>query len=139
VALAAVTWTGVAAVAGYGLAALARALRPGALTAAPGGPETRLDRRGALLRAAAFTFLNPHVYVDAFLLVGAVAAAQPPGGIAPFTLGAIAASGLWFLGLGLLARLLAPALGRPAAWRALDLATGAVMCALALRMGLGAV
>lgn len=135
-ALAAVTWVGVAAIAGYGVAALARALRPGALSA---GPDVRLDRRGALVRAAAFTFLNPHVYVDAFLLVGALAAAQPAGGTAPFVLGASAASAAWFVGLGGLAHLLAPALARPAAWRALDLATGTVMCALAVRLGLSAV
>jgi len=133
--LAAVTWASVAAVGGYGLAALARAVRPVALAA---GPDVRLDRRGALLRAAAFTFLNPHVYLDALLLVGAVAAAQPAGGAAPFVLGAAAASAAWFTGLALFAQLLAPVLARPAAWRALDLATGAVMCALAVRLAVAA-
>jgi L-lysine exporter family protein LysE/ArgO len=131
VVLRAVTWVGVVAVAGYGIGALIRALRPGALAAAP---DAALDRRGALLRAAAFTFLNPHVYVDTVLLVGAVAAAQPAGGAAPFALGAAAASAAWFAGLALLAHVLAPALARPAAWRALDLATGGVMCALAVRL-----
>lgn len=133
--LGALTWAGVAAIAGYGLAALARAVRPGSLTADAAGPAPRIDRRGALLRAAAFTFLNPHVYLDAFLLVGVVAAAQPVGGAVPFVLGAIAASAAWFAGVGLLAHLLAPVLARPAAWRALDLATGTVMLALAVRLG----
>jgi L-lysine exporter family protein LysE/ArgO len=138
VGLAVVTWTGVAAIGAYGLVALARALHPGALSAAPGSAEAPLDRRGALLRAAAFTFLNPHVYVDAFLLVGPLAAAQPPGGAVPFVLGAATSSALWFAGLGLLAHLLAPALARPAAWRALDLATGTIMCVLAVRLGMSA-
>jgi L-lysine exporter family protein LysE/ArgO len=134
VALAALTWAGVAALAVYGVGALARAVHPGALAAAGGGA---LSRRAALLRAAAFTFLNPHVYVDALLLVGAVAAAQPPGGAPWFVLGASAASAGWFLGIGLAARLLAPALARPLAWRALDLATGAALCALAVRLASG--
>lgn len=134
-ALAAVTWAGVAAVGAFGLLALGRAVRPGALAA---GPDVRLGRRGALLRAAALTFLNPHVYVDALLVVGAVAAAQPAGGAAPFVAGAVAASAAWFAGLGLGAHLLAPVLARPLAWRALDLATGAVMCALAIRLGMSA-
>jgi L-lysine exporter family protein LysE/ArgO len=134
-ALLAVTWAGVAAMAAYGLAALVRAARAGALHA---GPGDALSRRAAVVRAAAFTFLNPHVYVDAVLLVGAVAAAQPAGGTPWFVLGASAASAAWFVGLGLAARLLAPALARPSAWRALDLATGATMCALAVRLALGA-
>src|SRR5512140_3154226 len=88
-ALAVVTWAGVGAMALYGLAAIIRGFRPGALDAGQGAP---LSRRAALLRAAAFTFLNPHVYVDAILLVGTVAAAQPPGGTPWFVLGASAAS-----------------------------------------------
>ena len=113
---------------------LPRGFRAGALDAGQGAP---LSRRAALLRAAAFTFLNPHVYVDALLLVGTVAAAQPPGGTPWFVLGASAASAAWFVALGLATRLLAPALARPAAWRALDLATGATLCALAVRLALG--
>lgn len=131
--LAVVTWAGVAAVGAYGIAALARAVRPVALAA---GPDVELDRRGALLRAAAFTFLNPHVYVDALVLVGAVAAAQPAGEAAPFVLGAAGASAVWFLGLALFAHFLAPVLARPVAWRALDVATGAIMCALAVRLAM---
>ena len=133
-ALAAVTWAGVLAMAAYGLLAIARAVRPGALSA---GQGAALSRRAALLRAAAFTFLNPHVYVDAVLLVGVVAAAQPPGGAPWFVAGASISSAAWFTALGLAARLLAPALARPVAWRALDLATGATMCALAVKLALG--
>ncbi len=135
-ALAALTLAGVAALACFGVAALARSLRPGALAA---GPEAGLTRGRALLRAAALTFLNPHVYVDTLLVVGAVAAAQPVGGTAPFALGAMAASAAWFAGLGLLASLLAPVLARPVAWRAIDLGTGAIMCTLAVRLGLSLV
>ncbi|HYD39337.1 MAG TPA: LysE family transporter [Anaeromyxobacter sp.] len=133
VVVTALTWASVAAVGGYGLAALARAVRPAALAA---GADVQLDRRGALLRAAALTFLNPHVYVDTLLLVGAVAAAQPAGGAAPFVLGAAGASAAWFVGLALFAHHLAPVLARPAAWRALDVATGAIMCALAVRLAM---
>lgn len=135
-ALALVTWAGVAAMAGYGGRALLRALRPGALAAA-GGP--RLSRGAALSRAAAFTFLNPHVYLDTVIGVGSVAAAQPPPGTAWFALGACSASAAWFAGIGLAARPLAPWLARPAAWRVLDLGTGFAMCGLAVRMGLGGV
>jgi L-lysine exporter family protein LysE/ArgO len=123
---------GAAAVGVYGIRALLRALRPGALApAAASGPGAR---RAVLLQAASFTFLNPHVYLDALLLAGAVAAAQPPGGAPWFVAGASAASAAWFTGLGLAAHLLAPRLARPAAWRLLDAATGVVMCLLAARL-----
>ncbi|HET9552851.1 MAG TPA: LysE family transporter [Anaeromyxobacteraceae bacterium] len=130
-ALLAVTWAGAAALAFYGVRALRRAARPGALAAAGGEP---LSPRQALAQAASFTFLNPHVYLDAFLLVGVQAVAQPAGGTPWFLAGASAASAAWFGGLGLAAHLLAPLLARSAAWRLLDLATGLTMCAFAARL-----
>jgi L-lysine exporter family protein LysE/ArgO len=41
-----------------------------------GGGEA-LSRRAALAQAAAFTLLNPHVYLDTVLLVGSIGAQQP--------------------------------------------------------------
>ena len=79
-----------------------------------------------------------HVHLDALLLVGAQAVAQPAGGAPWFLGGAAAASAAWFGGLGLAAHLLAPLLARVAAWRFLDLATGLTMCAFAARLALGA-
>lgn len=113
----------------YGLSALRRALRPGALAAedaavAPG-------RRAVLLRAAGFTLLNPHVYLDTVLLVGTVGATHAPAAQPAFVAGAALASLLWFVALGYGARLLAPLLARPGAWRVLDLMVGAAMLALA--------
>ncbi len=113
----------------YGLAALRRAFRPGVLLATQG--EQRLPLAAALWRAACFTFLNPHVYIDTVLLVGAVGTAQAAGARPSFVLGASLASAAWFSGLGYGARLLAPLFARPAAWRILDALVGAVMLTLA--------
>ncbi len=128
------TWAGAVFLAGYGLRALARAVRPGTLGPGSGQP---LTRRAALAQAAAFTFLNPHVYLDAILAIGTVAAAQRGGGTPWFAAGACAASAAWFAGIGLAAHLLAPVLARPSAWRVLDLATGVAMCWIAARMAWG--
>ena len=46
-------------------------------------------------------------------------------------IGAASASFTWFASLGFGARFLAPLFARPAAWRILDLAIGAMMLALA--------
>ena len=110
--------------------ALLRAWRPGTLQAGALAP-TR-SRTGVLAQAAAFTLLNPHVYLDTVLLVGSVGAQQQPGGPrAAFLVGARAASFAWFFGLAYGAKRLAPWFERPAAWRVLDALIGLTMWALA--------
>jgi L-lysine exporter family protein LysE/ArgO len=113
----------------YGLSALRRAASPHALAVA--GEGAGLTLRAALLRTAGFTLLNPHVYLDTVMLVGAVGAAQPEGARVAFVAGAGLASAAWFAALGYGARLLAPLFARPAAWRALDALVGVTMLALA--------
>ncbi len=114
----------------YAVGALRRALRPDVLAAdAEGGA---LTLKAALGRAAGFTLLNPHVYLDTVLLMGSVSAAlaesQRPG----FLLGASLASTAWFLALGYGARLLAPLFRRPLSWRVLDAAIAVTMATLAI-------
>jgi L-lysine exporter family protein LysE/ArgO len=113
---------------GYGLRALRRAMHPSHLDAASGGP---MSLAAALAQAAAFTLLNPHVYLDTVLLVGSVGSAQPPELRGWFVAGAAAASATWFSALGYGARLLAPWFAKPAAWRWLDGGIGLTMLALA--------
>lgn len=113
---------------GYGLRALWRALRPRSLQAGAGAP---LSRRQALLQVAAFTLLNPHVYLDTVLLVGSVGAQQPGASRMAFVAGAAAASLLWFGSLGYGARALAPVFARPRAWQWLDVSIGVTMLLLA--------
>ncbi|MBK1686706.1 LysE/ArgO family amino acid transporter [Rubrivivax gelatinosus] len=122
------TWGGAAFLAAYGLRALWRARRPGALAAAG---AAGLTRRRALAQVAAFTLLNPHVYLDTVLLVGSVGAQQTVAARPAFVLGAASASALWFSGLGYGARWLAPVFARPRAWQVLDLVIGATMLSLA--------
>ena len=111
----------------YGLRALQRAARPAALRAAEGSVAMTLPQ--ALAQTAAFTLLNPHVYLDTVVLVGTVGAQQ---GAARwwFAAGAAAASVLWFSSLGYGARLLAPVFARPRAWQVLDALIGVTMLAL---------
>ena len=82
-------------------------------------------------QAAAFTFLNPHVYLDTVLLMGSIGARQPADSRLWFVGGAALASGAWFTTLGFGARLLAPLFSSPRAWQVLDMLVGATMLALA--------
>jgi L-lysine exporter family protein LysE/ArgO len=124
------TGAGVAFLLAYGALALRRAVRPSAV--AVDGPATQ-SWRAALLTCLAFTWLNPGVYVDTVFLIGPVSHAHA-GQRWAFAEGAMAASVAWFVGLGYGARLLAPALGRPSAWRALDAAVAGVMALTAARL-----
>lgn len=126
---AALTALGAAFLALYGLRALWRATRPALIDASSGAGAG--SRRAALAQAAAFTLLNPHVYLDTVLLVGTVGAQQAPAWRPHFLLGACLASALWFTALGYGARALAPWFARPVAWRVLDLAVGLTMLVLA--------
>lgn len=123
---------GAAFLAVYGWRALARARRPGALVTDAGG--IRLTRGAALAQAAAFTLLNPHVYLDTMLLVGGIGAQQPAGLRGWFVTGAGTASVLWFTTLGFGSRWLSPLFAKPGAWRALDTGIGVMMFVLAALM-----
>lgn len=119
---------GAAFLAGYGWRALRRVRRPDRLQPA-GGPG--LGRGAALAQAAAFTLLNPHVYLDTVLLVGSIGAQQPAALRSWFVAGASSASLLWFGLLGYGARWMAPWFARPRAWQVLDALIGATMWVLA--------
>ncbi len=113
----------------YGVQALRRARLSHQLQAAQGGAG--LSHGAAVAQAAAFSLLNPHVYLDTVLLAGSIGAQQPTDLRWWFVLGASTASILWFGLLGFGARWLAPWFGRQGAWQVLDGLTGLTMCALA--------
>jgi L-lysine exporter family protein LysE/ArgO len=115
--------------AAYGWQALRRARQPAQLKASEGA--SGFSRGAALAQAAAFTLLNPHVYLDTVLLVGSIGAQQPGELRAWFIAGASVASLGWFVLLGFGARWLAPWFARPKAWQALDMLIGLTMFALA--------
>lgn len=114
---------------GYGALALRRAARPAALHAGAGAALR--SRPQVLAQAAAFTFLNPHVYLDTVLLVGSIGAQQSDALRPLFLAGACSASAAWFFSLAYGARRLAPLFARPGAWRVLDALIGLTMWALA--------
>lgn len=115
----------------YGVRALRRLASPEAMAVVAAG-DTTLTR--ALLATAGFTLLNPHVYLDTVLLMGAAGSTQPEALRPFFVAGAAAASFAWFAALGYGARLLRPLFARPAAWRVLDAGVGIVMLTLAVSL-----
>lgn len=123
---------GAAFLAGYGLWAARRAIRPGALLASAAPAVTGI--RVAVSTVLALTWLNPHVYLDTVVLLGSVASQQDAAERWWWVSGAMLASVLWFAGLGFGARLLRPVFARPGAWRVLDGSIAVVMLALGARL-----
>ena len=131
---------GVVFLAWYGWKALLRLRQAGHLHALTG--EQHLTCLGALTQAAAFTLLNPHVYLDTVVLVGNLGAQQPEALRGWFVAGASSASVLWFSLLGFGARWLAPWFSRPRAWQILDgliVVTMWTLCAIMLNHLIGKV
>jgi L-lysine exporter family protein LysE/ArgO len=114
--------------ASYGLLATRRAWVGGHLQVQGNGPA---GLGAALAACFAFTFLNPHVYLDTVLLLGTVASQRGASGRWVFAAGAMSGSVLWFSALGFGARLLAPVFEKALAWRILDSLIAFVMLALA--------
>lgn len=73
-----------------------------------------------LLTVLAFTFLNPHVYLDTMVLLGSLSTRYPADIRWAFALGACCASFAWFSLLGYGARVLLPVFKNPKTWRVLD-------------------
>jgi L-lysine exporter family protein LysE/ArgO len=117
----------------YGLLAARRAWQgSAALTPAAAGEA---DWRRVMPACLAFTFLNPHVYLDTMVLLGSLSTRYPAGMTRwAFASGACGASAAWFSTLGYGARLLLPIFRNPLAWRALDALVAAFMLALCLAL-----
>lgn len=119
---------GSAFLAWYGFKAFQRMMAPESMTVSAQGTLTMGRALGA---TAAFTFLNPHVYLDTVLLMGAAGSAHAPVLRPVFVAGAATASITWFAALGYGARILTPLFARPSAWKVLDAIVCIVMLTLA--------
>jgi L-lysine exporter family protein LysE/ArgO len=85
----------------------------------------------AVATCLAFTWLNPHVYLDTIVLLGSVST-QYEGQQLAFGIGAVTASFVFFFSLGFGAKLLIPVFNNPKAWKVLDFSVGFVMLSLGI-------
>lgn len=127
-------WGGFVFLSIYGLRSLYSAFS--ALhTLTSGDEEARGAAKTALLTLA-FTWLNPHVYLDTALLLGSVSTKfGERAGL--FGAGAMCASFAFFFSLGYGARFLAPLFKKPAAWKILEFFVGVTMITLGAMLVIG--
>ncbi|MDR3409715.1 MAG: LysE/ArgO family amino acid transporter [Formivibrio sp.] len=104
------------------------------------GEQLSLEETGRVSLAAAmtacmgFTFLNPHVYLDTVVLLGALANQHGSHGRWLFGAGAAISSFAWFFSLAYGARFFTPLFRKPVAWRVLDLGIASIMLGLAINL-----
>lgn len=125
-------WGGVAYLTGFAAASLRSALRSrDRLEASDAVPA-----RSAVLTTVAVTLLNPHVYLDTLVMLGAVT--HSFGDLRWVAAGgAMLASLVWFSLVGLGARALSSVLDRPTTWRTIDAIVAVVMLAVAAHLAVG--
>lgn len=105
-------------------------------TVPPGRPAPTM--RAAVLTMLVFTWANPHVYLDTLVFLGSVANQQGVDDRWWWTIGAVAASCLWFGALGFGGRLLRPLFAKPLTWRVFDGLVALVMLGFGAALALGA-
>ncbi len=123
------TWGGAAFLLVYGCLRFRAAV---AGSGSMGVAQSTGSLKVALLTCLAFTWLNPHVYLDTLGLIGAVSTGFEGTAKQAFAIGAVTASFVFFFSLGYGARLLSPIMTSARAWVVLDVSIGVLMWLLAL-------
>lgn len=126
-------WLGVAFLAVLGALALRRAVTGNDRLVSTLGRVR--SRRQVLVAMAAVTLLNPQVYLETLVVLPSVGVQLESATV--FMMGAVTASVAWFALLAWGGSRLAPWLSRPAAWRAIEATTGAMMAVIAVYLARG--
>lgn len=130
----AMRWLGVGFLAVYGGLRFRAALRGGEALLPLESASAPLGK--VLATCLVLTWANPHVYLDAVVLIGSISAQYAPHQ-AVFGTAAACASLCFFAALGFGARLLAPVFARPAAWVWLEVSVGLTMWSIATSLAFG--
>ncbi|MFI8417388.1 arginine exporter ArgO [Serratia sp. NPDC078593] len=127
-----VTWGGVAFLLWYGWGAFRTAFSHSIKLASV--EEIKQSRWRIMFTMLAVTWLNPHVYLDTFVVLGSLGGQLAPDVRSWFALGAVSASLVWFFALALLAGWLAPWLKTQLAQRIINGLVGGVMWCIAMQL-----
>ncbi|MBD2811159.1 arginine exporter ArgO [Xenorhabdus sp. Vera] len=123
--LQAVTWGGVAFLLWYGWGAFRSVLSAEAELSYV--ENIAQSRWRVIVTLFAVTWLNPHVYLDTFVVLGSIGG-QLSMDLRPwFTIGAVLASISWFFALSFLSAWFSPVLNQPRSQKIINLFIGCVM------------
>ena len=129
-------WISMAAIAFlvvYGILRVKSALEPQAMSISESGEQ---NLSTVVFTTLAFTWLNPHVYLDTLVFLGSASSRYDGPEREFFGIGAALASFIFFFSLGYGARLLSPLMENPKAWRYIDGGIAIVMFTIAFSIAL---
>ncbi|MEQ4692242.1 arginine exporter ArgO [Providencia manganoxydans] len=133
-----ITWAGVGFLTWYGYGAFRSAFSRDDMVLS--AEHQIASRWRVIITLFAVTWLNPHVYLDTFVVLGSVGG-QLESQLRPwFTAGALTASFVWFFALAILAAWFSPVLNKPLSQRIINVFVGTVMWFIAIQLakqGLG--
>lgn len=130
--LALVSWGGVAFLLWYGWGAFRTAFAKNPELAQ--AEVAKQSRWKIVVSMLAVTWLNPHVYLDTFVVLGSLGGSLSSDERSWFALGAVMASGIWFFGLAILAAMLSPWLNSGKVQRVINFVVGAIMWGIAVQL-----
>ena len=100
------------------------------LTPSDGTPSTLIK---ILFTCLAFTWLNPHVYIDTVFLIGSISTQFEENKLY-FGVGAILASLVFFFTLGYGAQILIPIFQKPISWKIFEFTVAIIMFVIAINL-----
>ncbi len=83
---------------------------------------------------AAFTFLNPHVYLDTVIFLGLISTKYRGINLFLFFIAAALASFLWFFSLSYFSAKLSPFLNSPKSWQIINIIISFLMFFIAIKL-----
>lgn len=119
----------------YGIAVLRRAWRSESLRAA--AVDAKPAFKAVLFTVLALSFLNPHIYLENVVLLGAIGASLPAASRWEFGIGAALSSAVWFFAIAYGARFLSRLLASRRSWKVLDGAIALIMFGIAAGLVVG--
>lgn len=126
-------WAGAIFLVVYGLISFYKVLKPESLDGTT-LKEAKSSISTTLLALLGFTFLNPHTYIDTFVLLGGLGAQHIGFDRVLFIIGTLTASCLWFFGLTYGAAKLTPIFQKQKSWQILNAIIGTMMLVIAYNL-----
>ena len=130
--LTSIRWFGVAYLTWFGIRSLRSAFKENQLLAS-GAAESSWKK--ILATVLAFTYLNPHVYLDTVIFVGSLAN-QFTSDRWYFATGASLASLIWFTSIGFGSQAASAIMSKPIFWKIFDTFVALVMFSIAISLSL---
>ena len=116
----------------FGFGAARAVFKQEAIDATAGGAPKGLKK--TVLGLLAVSLLNPHVYLDTVVMLGAISGSYAGDGRYVFGLGAATASFIWFFSLAFCGARLAPVFACPRSWQILNAVVALMVWSIALRL-----